>query len=187
MIVEQYDTWADFVSEWNCLPPLHLSSLQSTLGRAQVSAVGGAGEKWPDEEHTTLGRHRRTCVAWPVQWSGSPWRGAGPKAAARRPSTAHGADTMTGSLGANAVGSSEGADPAVNIEETCQQAADTQTLGCCQSQNSEDCGAHTIVGGQVTKQGPRRGSQKRGARQIIQSYNCDSQKPRTRPDQKKFE
>lgn len=116
------------------------------------------------ENHATLGRHHRRCIAWPVQWSGSPRRGAGPKAETRRPSTAHGGDMMTGSLGATAVWSSEGADPAVNMEETCQQAASTQTLGCCQSQNSEDCGAHTVVGGQVTRQGPRRGSQKWGAR-----------------------
>lgn len=41
---------------------------------------------------------------------------------------AHRGDMMTGSLGANAVWSFEGVEPAVNIEETCQQVVETQTV-----------------------------------------------------------
>ena len=54
----------------------------------------------------------------------------GPKAEARCLITAHRGDMMTGSLGADAVWRFEGVEQAVNIRESCQQAGETQPLGC---------------------------------------------------------
>lgn len=89
-----------------------------------------ADKEWPDEEQRyALGGYTCRNLAWLVWQSGQPQHGAAPKAQVRRPITAHHSDMMTGILGASAVWSFKGVEQAVIIEETCQQAVETQPLG----------------------------------------------------------
>lgn len=97
----------------------------------------------------------------------------------------HCGDMMTGSPGANAAQSFEGAEPAVNIEETCQQAV--ETLGCYQRQSSWVLlGSHRRRTGLVIRQVPGSGVQKWGARQPVHPYSCGSWQPRMKLNPKKF-
>ena len=64
------------------------------------------------------------AVRMPTAWCRAKGREA------RWPITAHCGDVMTGSPGADAAWRFEGVEQAVNIEGACQQAVETQPLGC---------------------------------------------------------
>lgn len=132
--VEQYNTGEGLVSIWNCLPSLPLSTLQSTLGAAQSGTVGPGrrcearwratlrSEQIQLQVLSTAGEVVRIIPTW--------FRDKGKACEAQHSTLWWHDDRKSGSKCCLELG---GSWAGCQHEKTCQQAVETQTLGCYQS------------------------------------------------------